>query len=176
MDESIADLVADARASTPSNCAELLTRDRFEEIKNTEAKRLHIRSRILSAMTEIYQHSRNNFTSIGQKLGSTVYELDAHYLSAFERIGSRLRSCINEYESRSKTTMRDLRRLLHTQLNLAEQKLISLRKVLESCNPEKVLSQGYAILRGKVSPGETLEITTKAQLIEAKITKLTERS
>ena len=48
-------------------------------------------------------------------------------------------------------------------------------KLLETLNPEKVLRQGYAILSGKISPGEMIGITTSRQEIEAEIKKIKER-
>ncbi len=48
-------------------------------------------------------------------------------------------------------------------------------KLLEALNPEKILSQGYAILSGKISPGEMIEITTLKQEIEAEIKNIKER-
>ncbi len=176
VDESIADLVADQRASTPSNCAEMLTQDKVAVHQATETKRLHIRSRLLSAMSDIYHHSRNNITTISSQLRNKANEIETARHDALERIGARLTSCISTYERETNTHLQNLKRLLHTKLDSTEQKLISIQKILESCNPETVLKQGYAILRGKVSPGEALEITTEKQLITAKITKITERS
>ena len=49
-------------------------------------------------------------------------------------------------------------------------------KVLEVLNPEKVLAQGYAILSGKISPGEPVNITTYNKIIEAEIKKIKERN
>ena len=175
IDESIADLVADARASTPSNCAELLTRDRVEELRLTEQKRLHIRSRLFTAMKEVYDRSHSDLSSIGNRVGSVVYELDVHRATALEKIGSRLKSQISAYETDIVDVFESLRRQINRQIDNFEQKLNALKRVLEACNPDKVLSQGYAILRGKVSPGEKLEITTSKQLIDAKITKVTNR-
>ena len=176
VDESIADLVADVRASTPSNCAEMLTHDKREVHKATETKRLHARSRLLSAMSEIYNNSRANVRSIATQLRSKTGELESARRNALLRISSRLSNCIAEYERKSTTRLHELSRHLHLQLDSTEQKLTSLRKVLESCNPDTVLKQGYAILRGKVSPGEKLEITTKKQIIETKVITINERS
>ena len=176
VDESIADLVADVRASTPSNCAEMLTHDKREVHKATETKRLHARSRLLSAMSEIYNNSRANVRSISTQLRSKTGELESARRNALLRISSRLSNYIAEYERKSTTRLHELSRHLHLQLDSTEQKLTSLRKVLESCNPDTVLKQGYAILRGKVSPGEKLEITTKKQIIETKVITISERS
>ena len=48
-------------------------------------------------------------------------------------------------------------------------------KLLEALNPERVLSQGYAILSGKISPGNVVKITTVSEEIEAEVKKVKER-
>ena len=49
-------------------------------------------------------------------------------------------------------------------------------KLLEVLNPEKVLAQGYAILSGKISPGNVVKITTHKSEIAAEVKKVTERN
>ena len=132
VDESIADLAADFAASTPSNCAERLTSDRAEACRTIEQKRLHIRSRLLSSMSEIYNNNRNTLNSI-------KHEIDSN-------------------------------------LARTEEKVIDLRRMLESSNPEKVLSRGYAILHGKISQGAKLQITTADQLIDAEVISVKNRN
>ena len=48
-------------------------------------------------------------------------------------------------------------------------------ELLEALNPEKVLKQGYAILSGKISPGNVVKITTMRQEIEAEVKKVQSR-
>lgn len=154
VDESIADLVADIRASTPSNCAELLTSDRREEWRQTVQKVRAIRSRL-----------DNELTSYESSLRSALHE-----------VHSRLIGELATYESNRRSALRDIREQIRREINALEQKLSASSRVLESCNPEKVLKRGYAILRGKISPGENLEITTEKQIIESKITSIKERN
>ena len=53
--------------------------------------------------------------------------------------------------------------------------LVQKIKVLDALNPERVLSQGYAILSGKISPGEDIDIMTARQEIKATIKDIKER-
>lgn len=175
VDESIADLVADARASTPSNCAELLTRDRRREIAVTEQKRLHARSRLLSAMTAIYHNTNTAVSTIKNTLNHQIASYESLTHGSLYRINARLKSCIAEYENIPRARLRDLRHVLVGAYHQASDRLSALRRVLESCNPDKVLSQGYAILSGKISPGETLNITTSSDLINTKIVSIKPR-
>ena len=48
-------------------------------------------------------------------------------------------------------------------------------RLVEALNPEMVLSQGYAILAGKISPGSMIEITTHKQNISAEVKEIHER-
>ena len=73
----------------------------------------------------------------------------------------KLAQCLQKVQSKYDEIYNDLRSKL---------------KVLEVLNPEKVLAQGYAILSGKISPGELLEITTYNKTIEAEIKRIKERN
>jgi exonuclease VII large subunit len=56
-----------------------------------------------------------------------------------------------------------------------EGRIKSTESVLKSLNPENVLKNGYAILRGKVEIGSEIEITTHDKDIAAKVTNIRER-
>ena len=50
------------------------------------------------------------------------------------------------------------------------------KEVLEALNPEKILKQGYAILSGKISPGDVVKITTYEKEIKAEVKEIYERN
>ncbi len=131
VDESLADLAADVRASTPSNAAEMLTRDRATEKQKIRQVMLRA-AQVVVRQTE--QLKSDNFNKTGEILKRIKMNL-----AAFE--------------------------------NDLKQKM----KMIEMLNPEKVLSQGYAILSGKVSPGSVVKITTHKNEIEAEIKEIHER-
>ena len=131
VDESLADLASDVRASTPSNAAELLTRDRTEE-----RNKLH---RIIDQIKQV----------LLQEISRVIASNDEKMTQVF-----------------SKTKL-ECERFS----DLLKQKM----KLIEVLNPEKVLSQGYAILSGKISPGGVVKITTFKKEIEAEVKKVKER-
>lgn len=59
--------------------------------------------------------------------------------------------------------------LLRRQLNVQTDQVRSLRRVLSQLDPNKVLSRGYAIIRGKVAVGEVIEIEKSDILITAEV-------
>lgn len=131
VDESLADLVADVRASTPSNCAELLTRDRQAEI-----------AKVRSLVTQAGSAFRQRLTHLSETIAGQITDLHRHLLDE---------------------TLK------------AENNLKNTLKILENLNPEQVLAHGYAILAGKISPGNVVKITTLKQEITAKVETVKER-
>ncbi len=131
VDESLCDLAADLRASTPSNAAEILTRDRKEESEKVV--------RLKNAMGQILAQKI-------EQVRNEIYTKMQQVLQKIQGEGTNLE-------------------------NILKQKM----KFLEALNPEKVLSQGYAILSGKISPGNVVKITTFKNEIEAEIKKVSER-
>lgn len=131
VDESLCDLAADIVASTPSNAAQMLSRDRREVIMN-------IRSDIVRI--------NNLFNTEVEKRISEVRE-------EILRVGDELIVRITTLES----------------------EIVSQRRILAQLNPEKILERGYALVKGEVSVGNVVEITTSKQEIKAKITEIKER-
>ena len=131
VDESLADLAADVRASTPSNAAEMLTRDKTEE-----------KSKLRRVVEQIKQ-------VLLQEISRAIIANDEKMTQAFSKIKLECGRFAD----------------------LLTQKM----KLIEVLNPEKILLQGYAILKGKISPGNVVKITTFEKEIEAEVKKVKER-
>ncbi len=125
VDESLSDLAADLRGSTPSNVAQMLTRDKKTEV-----------------------------TKINENI---------------MRVSNILQDKIRQAEDSINDSIKELRQKIILEIDAINSKLESSIKILEALNPEKVLRQGYAILSGKVSPGNVVKITTEKQEIKAEI-------
>ena len=132
VDESLADLAADVRASTPSNVAELLVPDRKVARVNIDA----------------------SIERFGSLLSNRIAEERNLIHDKLARVTDAINLKISEYY-----------RLLDSQA-----------KILAAHDPEKVLKQGYAILKGKISPGNVVKITTFDKDIKAEIKEIHERS
>ena len=154
IDESLVDLAADIRASTPSNAAEMLTRDR-----KTEKERLRI---LLDRVQQvILQEVQRAIALNGEKICRISDGVLSKYIQPMlERCDSLTQRChdkiIDECDSCEKSLEKNL-------------------KVLEALNPEVVLKRGYAIMSGKIDLGNVVKITTFDREIEAVINKIKER-
>lgn len=154
VDESLCDLAADMRASTPSNAAEMLTRDRIIEAAKVDKL---IRQTKQVALQEIKKAKINNAGAVKQVAKGI---LDKYIEPMREVNQGKLTKMIDKIKEEYQNVAGDVRHKV---------------KLLEVLNPEKVLSQGYAILSGKISPGETINITTLNKEVEAEIKKVKER-
>jgi exodeoxyribonuclease VII large subunit len=56
-----------------------------------------------------------------------------------------------------------------------ERRLESLRQVLSELNPRRVLERGYALVRGDIAPGGTIEIEKQTTLIKAEVLNVSKK-
>lgn len=125
VDESLADLVADKRAATPSNAAQVLVPDRNEIIRAVQQQTVTIRQRLAMVIDRYTHQVKDNLSD------------------AFDRIEDRLEQT---YE-----------------------RLVTLKLMAAQVNPQRVLQQGYALLRGDRAVGGILEVETYDQIINAEV-------
>ena len=154
VDESLSDLAADVRASTPSNAAEILTHDRAEEL----AKMSRLMNRAGQALTQQIERAKSENLEKIQKVSRGL-----------------MTKYIEPILATNKTKMTQLLQKIQGEMQVLQQNVQNKIKLLEVLNPEKVLAQGYAILSGKISPGNVVKITTFKNEIEAEIKNIKER-
>ena len=148
IDESLVDLAADVRASTPSNAAEILTKDRREEKEKLWRNMKVVKQAILQEIDNVSFVNVDKCEKISRGL-MTKY--------------------IEPMISENKNKMMRIYERVKNGINLGRENLKQKIIMLEALNPEKVLKQGYAILNGKISPGNVVKITTFDQEINAEI-------
>lgn len=153
-DVTLADLVADVRASTPSNAAELLTPTAGE----TRRAVLDLADRLTRAVCEKLRANEQDVARQAMKLQETVrgvIERVSFLARRMEGMGALIRE-------RARTTQASLGRaesLLETQifhlLGAHDQRLRGLQRLLEGLEPDRVLARGYSITVG--ARGEVLK-------------------
>lgn len=124
-DETLADMVADVRAATPSHAAQLLVPDRRDMIRAAQHNVVRIAHIVDNVVTELI---------------STVHHAVA-----------------------------DSNKLLDQQIRATRERLTQQRELLDAFNPTAVMARGYAIVRGRLEPGETITIELVKQYIQAEV-------
>ena len=153
VDESLSDLAADIRASTPSNCAEMLSKDRVAESNKVKDLLSHARAGLLQKID--YEK---------ESLANTVIAMNAAVSKHLDALSAKVED-----------NLQKIRREVFAKLDRAESDLAHNLKIINSLNPDQVLAHGYAILSGKISPGNVVKITTLTQEATAQIKKVKER-
>ena len=155
VDESLADLAADVRASTPSNAAELLTKDKKEEKEKLVKAMSLLGQTFVRKVEQTKNENHDRVAKIGR--GLTTKFIEPLKVANRDKITAMMKAIKDEYEKKRV---------------LLEQK----KKVLSVLNPEDVLARGYAIINGEISLGNVVKITTYENEMEATITSVKERN
>lgn len=155
VDESLSDLAADVRASTPSNAAEILTRDRVEELDKITRAMSRATQTVISQIEQARLDNRGKVEKVSRGLLTKYIE------PQIEANKNKMGQVLQKIQGDVVNLQRDV-----------EHKI----RLIEALNPEKVLAQGYAIMTGKISPGSVVKITTIKNEIDAEVKKVKERS
>lgn len=177
VDESLSDLAADVRASTPSNAAELLTKDRFEVVNKIQRSINRITQITLQEIERTKSNNSSRINDINRKTLEQIELARQQNTTQVKRVIALIKAKYLEpmIESNQEKIRHCFEKIM-IELDKLENNLNQKIKMLEVLNPEKVLSQGYAIIAGKISPGNIVKITTFRQRIEAEVKKITERN
>ena len=149
IDVSIADLVADCRALTPSEAGELVVPSREEVL--TELRRL--RDRLAAALNEQLIHARLRLDSL-----------------AARRALQRPQQMVHDRQIRVDELAAALRRATAHRLHCESQRLSTFAASLEALSPLKVLSRGYSITH-RAADGEIIRDASALQPGEELITR-----
>ncbi len=131
IDTTLADLVADVRAATPTNAAQLLVPDK----------------------REIIERSR----------------------SMVKMMIPAIQARVNEYSREKDDLLSGSEALISERLLAFKQELEATVRLLGEYNPMKVLTRGYALVRGEVHVGKSIEVEMKTTIIQAEVTDVRKR-
>ena len=155
-DVTISDFVADLRAATPSNAAELAVPDQAE-----------LRERLLSAQSRLQQAQTRQLKLARQRLdglkSKRVLQSPMNYLQD--------RRMLLDYQQKQ------LAACTRQQLDKKKQRFIRLTAALDAMSPLKVLSRGYSMTRdqnghvlrdaGAVQAGSQITVTLQTGEVDA---------
>lgn len=178
-DESLCDFVADVRASTPSNAAELIVPDRreFERYLETAADRMQ--GRLLHEVERKQDAINRSVHFLERFVTERVHEVRnsiEQFRHAFDRFRLSVIATI-EHINRRRTTVVQL---YEYWLRHMQHALDAKERFLNAVDPVRVLKRGYAIVRsnGKVvrdpkqlAPGDRLAIQLASGVVEAAVDK-----
>lgn len=131
VDHTLADMIADRRAATPTNAAEIVVPDKQELIRAARQKAM----------------------SLGQLVTQAI---DQHIIRIKQQLERSLRTIEDHYDTQ-------------------ERRLQMLRVTIRQLDPQMVLKQGYALVRGVAKPGAAIEIETYTQHINAEVTHVKDK-
>ena len=160
-DVTISDFVADLRAATPSNAAELAVPDQTE-----------LRERLLSAQSRLQQAQTRQLKLARQRLdglkNKRVLQSPRNYLQD--------RRLLLDYQQKQ------LAACARQLLDRKKQRFIRLTAALDAMSPLKVLSRGYSMTRdqdghvlrdaGRVQVGGQITVTLQTGEVDAVVTTI----
>jgi len=158
VDVTLADLVADCRAATPSEAAELATPDRMELLELIRVRQRRLRGLLMAK----YQAGQQRLNSLLQR---------RVFRNPLERLRDQERR-LDDWEVR-------LARATQTRAERLKQRLDALTGKLESLSPLNVLARGYSLTRTpdkqvirsieQTQVGDTVEIVLADGRLQAEV-------
>lgn len=114
-------------------------------------------------------------SNAAQMLTQDKVALMAGIRAEIKRTNNLLNTKIEELVDANRGEIRRVGQEIVVKITTTESEVTAQRKILAQLNPEKVLERGYALVRGEVKMGETIEVVMQRAEIKAKIMAIKER-
>ncbi|MBU1148748.1 exodeoxyribonuclease VII large subunit [Patescibacteria group bacterium] len=169
-DWTIADLVSDKRAATPSNAAELIVPDRQEVSFAIDAMLETIDSSWLRQTTDADQQIDSAINSLIQSIQYRSQELK-ELLSIFDSLGSRLLNQIINQGQLITGQVDNLNNGIQGVINHWQTLLVHKAQMLDNLSPQSTLNRGYSITRFDKKPLKNISALKRGQILETTLAK-----
>ena len=179
-DETIADYVADMRASTPSNAAELLVPHRQDMLRQIESREGQLTSQVES----ILYRQRTTVDGIVFRMERTIRDIQSQVESRIQRVRELERTIafrIERERLQVDQIPEQLFQRVRAQIQTTGQEIEHKQRYIGSFDPQPILRRGYSIVRfeGNVvqdsalpQSGDRLEIETSNHRIHSIVTEV----
>jgi exodeoxyribonuclease VII large subunit len=141
---SIADLVADVRAATPSNAAEIVVPHRAEILTKVTSLRHHAENRVQQHINQM-NHTIGNHRQTLQFFIQGKFQTIRLLIQRIQTQADQRLAVIGESHRTVLLLCQKLTITFENKLNLKKQQLTERTKLMSVLNPESVLQRGYSI-------------------------------
>ncbi|MCR4312084.1 MAG: hypothetical protein NUV56_02255, partial [Candidatus Uhrbacteria bacterium] len=176
-DESLCDFVADVRASTPSNAAEIVVPDRRDMLRSVMYAEERMFGRLQFEIGKCQAGVSKSIAVLDRsisRIAQDVAILLGRFSHSFQRFRLMLVQTIEHVSRRQVVVEEAMSRLVVS----AKRRAHELERVLASLDPMRVLARGYAIVRSgggivkralDLTPGMPLSIQLAEGTVEAEV-------
>ncbi len=166
-DETLAGLAADLRASTPSNAAELIVKDKEHIFRELETNIESIEAELKNIFRDKRKMVTDFFTISSKFLDTKRSEIDK-ILMKFNHQINRFNKEIKDKQLQVNTNQNEIKKEIKEKIEFNKRQLLQQQNLLESYSPKNILNRGYSIVKlnekiiknsDNLETGEKVDIT-----------------
>ncbi|MFB6226372.1 MAG: exodeoxyribonuclease VII large subunit [Candidatus Paceibacteria bacterium] len=180
-DETLAGLASDLRASTPSNAAELIVRDRENVVHEVDTLMYKLGHQI----EQIFKQKRERINRFYTGAENYIKKEKQNFKNMLMKLNYQLKMFSEEIQETKQLvdeTPKKLNKELHSSIQNKSKELKQLQKLLKSYSPQSVLDRGYSIVKDgngnvlkntkKLDINDIININLSQGELEGKVTKI----
>lgn len=141
---SLTDFVADIRASTPSNAAEIAVQDKHQVILRIDDSNHRIKTTLDNQISQYQHHVNRSLLTIKSHLNRTIHHINTQVNSIFHHLSNQ-QTLINQYRQKITQSLFISNQKIHHQLSNQKQQLQHTIKLLKSLDYQNTLKRGFSI-------------------------------
>ncbi len=166
---TLADLCADVRASTPSNAAELISRETVETVNEVRHMEFRIETLVQNKIDD-YMAQVDQFAYIAENVMSKKLAGIQAVVIRFEKNTASLHSKISLKNAQISWQTEKMLQTASNHLNIQKMKLKSLNNYLSALDYKKMLNRGFAVVYG--ADGKIVKSSKNVKITDAITTML----